>query len=325
MSTLLQLAKQVLASYPINPQTVRLIQTSEMKAVWKVSSGGRVYALKRLKYGKDKMLFAIQAQKYLQNHGAPVPHLVQTKQGQLYVERNGQIFILFEWVQGRSPSFAKSSDLKKAVQLIAGFHKASVGFSPSIACRESTKLGKWPQQYESMKAHFNEWQNSSSFPKLSAALKPYWKDLNRLAEQAQTALSRSKYDDMVKQGPKSLCHQDYSEGNCLLNGKGGYVLDLDSVTYDFPARDLRKIILKRMTEKGRWDPALFRNMMSWYQSVNPLSSDQLKLVYIDLSFPHLFHEKAKNPFRKREAVSASKLLKAIRIEKDKTADLSKLM
>jgi spore coat protein I len=320
-TALIRLAEQVLTDYPIGPRSVRLIQESEMKAIWKVSDGTQFYGLKRLKYGKDKMLFAIQAQKHIQDHGGPVPHLIRTKKGQLYVERDGQIFILYAWAKGRAPSFSNAADLQKSVQLLARFHKASTGFSPPIPCLESTKLGKWPHQYESMKTHFHEWQSSTAFPRLSAALKPYWIDMIRLAENAQTALSRSKYESMVSNGPKTLCHQDYSEGNALLNGKGGIVLDLDSITYDFPARDLRKVILKRMSERGKWDSALFNNILSWYKAVNPLSSDQLRLVYIDLSYPHLFHETAKNPFRNNSAVSSSKLLAAIRIEKEKETAL----
>ncbi|WP_372663934.1 CotS family spore coat protein [Cohnella sp.] len=316
-AVLIRLAEQVLAEYAIGPRSVRLVQATEMKAIWKVSDGTRVYGLKRLKYGKEKMLFAIQAQKHLQDQGGPVPHLIRTKQGQLYAERDGQIFILYAWAEGRAPSFSNPTDLQKSVQLLARFHKASTGFSPPIPCLESTKLGKWPLQYESMKTHFHEWQTSTAFPGLSASLKSHWKDLIRLAENAQAALSRSEYENMVRNGPKTLCHQDYSEGNALLNGKGGVVLDMDSITYDFPARDLRKVILKRMSERGKWDPTLFNNILSWYKAVNPLSSDQLRLVYIDLSFPHLFHETAKNPFRKNSSVSAAKLLAAIRIEKEK--------
>jgi hypothetical protein len=92
-AALIRLAEQVLADYPIDPQSVRLVQATEMKAIWKVSDGTHFYGL----YGKDKMLFAIQAQKHMQDHGGPVPHLIRTKQGQLYVERDGQIFILYAW------------------------------------------------------------------------------------------------------------------------------------------------------------------------------------------------------------------------------------
>ncbi|XID96038.1 CotS family spore coat protein [Paenibacillaceae bacterium WGS1546] len=322
---LVSLAKRILPAYRLGSHTVRLIQATETKAVWKVYGRDRAYVLKRLNYGKEKMLFAIQAQKYIQDHGGPVPHLTRTRQGDLYVESNGQVFILFDWAEGRKPSFSNLTDLRRAVRLLARFHRASRGFHPEIPCRESTKLGKWPQQYEKMKTHFRDWQAASSIPSLSAALKPYWNSLIRYAEQAQNYLSRSGYDIMARTEPRTLCHQDYSEGNALLNGNEGVVIDLDSVTYDFPARDLRKLILKLMQEKGRWDGSLYAKVMTWYTEVNPLSSGQMRLVHIDLSFPHLFYETAKNPFRKMTSYSASKLMTAIRIEKEKNAALSELI
>ncbi|OXS62641.1 hypothetical protein B1A99_01940 [Cohnella sp. CIP 111063] len=321
-SQLLPLAQRVLTEFPIVPRSVSLVQATETKAIWKVTTRDRTYVLKRLNYGLEKMHFAIQAQKYIQDHGGPVPHLTKTKRGKLYAEYNGQVFILFDWITGRKPDFGDPNDLRRAVRLLARFHRSSSGFRPPIACRESTKLGKWPGQYEKMKLHMKEWQTAGVQPALVGVLKPYWGGLIRQAEQVQDRLARSGYDRLSASEPRNLCHQDYSEGNVLVSGSGGAVLDLDSVTYDFPARDLRKLILKRMVEKGRWDSALYHSVIKWYTEVNPLNSGQMRLVQIDLSFPHLFYESAKNPFRKNASASASKLLTTVRIEKEKNASLS---
>ncbi|WP_123041246.1 CotS family spore coat protein [Cohnella candidum] len=314
-------AIRVLEQYAVEVRNVRLVHAAESKAIWKVDASGGPLGLKRFKYGKDRMLFAIQAQKHLQDRGGPVPSVRLTRGREPFAENGGHVYMLYDWTTGRKPSFGAPADLRQAVRLLARFHAASAGFRPEVRCRESSKWGKWPEQYEAMEAHLRQWQEGGSDRKLESVLKPYWQDLIRIAGQARSELGESAYDSLVRSGSPHLCHQDFSEGNVLLHGEGGTVLDLDSVTYDFPARDLRKLILKRMQVKGRWDPELFARILKWYNDVHPLGGEQTELLRIDLLFPHLFHETAKNPYRNGSPVPAAKLLTAVRIERGKAADL----
>lgn len=316
-----RLAERVLRQYSEEPRNIRLVHAAEAKAVWKIETAEGALGLKRFPYGKDRALFAIQAQQHIRNRGGPVAAVRPTRKGDPLAECEDGAFALYEWTEGRKPTFSRFADLRDSVRLLARFHAASEGFRPAIACRESSKLGKWPTQYEKMEINLRKWQTSAEDRKLTYALKPYWKELIRLSDQARGRLRSSEYEKCVRGESPALCHQDFSEGNALLHDNGGSVIDLDSVTYDFPARDLRKLILKRMLVKGRWDSNLYRAIVGWYTKLRPLGKDQLRLLQIDLSFPHLFHEAAKNPYENRSRVPISKLLRVIRIERGKLSDL----
>lgn len=325
-SKLVALARQVLSSFSIQPSSIRIIQSGGMKTVWKIASPQGSFCLKRLRHPIDKVHFSIQAQHFLASKKANVPAIIKTKEGNLYVENNAQVFVLYEWIPGKNLNFSNLVDLKKAVEGLAKFHQSSKGFLPPISCTESTKWGRWPHHYESMLNRFKVWRDSKRFPSVANIFRAYVDDMIKQGEKALQLLEQSYYPQWISGNvQKGLCHQDYGEGNALLTKNGVVLLDLDGATYDLPLRDLRKIILKRMSTKGKWDPALIEKVISWYSAIHPLTSAQITVLYIDLLFPHEFHDTAKNPFHKGKSISPSKLLAAAKLEKSKAKHLLRQM
>ena len=93
-----------------------------------------------------------------------------------------------------------------------------------------------------------------------------------LADKAINELAMSKYAELNREDSPSivLCHQDFGKGNALDAPDGIYVLDLDGVTFDLPARDLRKIIGKNAENRGQWQTGAIRDIIDCYCEVNPL-------------------------------------------------------
>lgn len=327
-SNLVSLAHKVLSSYSIQPKEIRIIQSGGIKTVWKVTSTKGDYCLKRLRRSLEKSHFSIQAQHYLATKNANVPKIIKTKTGDLFVENKGQVFVLYEWVPGKDLKFNKSSHLRKAVERIAKFHVASKGFIPPSSCLESTKWGRWPHHYESMLERFKLWKKAKKQPKVAKVFNENVDEMIRNGEKALKLLKNSYYPTWLTfEKEKGLCHQDYGEGNALLLNDEVVVLDIDGATYDLPHRDLRKIIIKQMMDKGKgkWDPSICKNILSWYTAIHPLTAAQLKVLYIDCFFPHEFHATSKNPYHKNKSISASELAEAVKMEKSKAKHLKKLL
>ena len=331
MSTELNnLAKAVLANYDINPKTIKVIQSGGIKTVWKFDTDSKSFCLKRLRQTLEKALFTINAQNYMAGKGAKVPAIYPTKDGKLYAVLNGELFVMYQWVVGKNLYMQNAPDLKQALHAIAAFHRDSAGYHPPENCRVSTKLGRWPHYYTSVMERLRTWkQVSTESPNqsLSKAFLANVDSIIKIGEQALSMLEKSSYNDWVKQVEKqrSLCHQDYGDGNVLLTPEGPYVIDFDSVTYDLPVRDLRKIIVKRMATRGSWDKDAIHSITRHYSEVNPLTPQQLQVLYIDLLFPHEFHDTAKNPFRKNKPTDASKISKAARFDQSKVKLLESLI
>ena len=327
---LTKLAKRVTSHYAIKPYSMQLIQFGGIKTVWKLYDRSGLYCLKRLRHEPKKCLFSIEAQKYMFEKGANVPGIVENVYGKYFTEYKGQTFVLYNWLEGRHFKLKKKKDLKLLVKGLAGFHLSSAGYHAEPETLISTKLGRWPHQYSSMCDRLIRWketaQNKAS-KKLSQIYLEHADSFIGLAERAIDLLKESDYMKWVREVEKrkTLCHQDYGESNALLTEQGIIVLDLDGVTYDLPVRDLRKIISKVMVNRKEWHEGVLKKILGWYEAVNPLTTEQRKVLLIDLLFPHEFHNTAKNPFHKGKEISAKKLSLASVLDRQKVVILDRLL
>lgn len=320
--SLQDIAQAVLAQYDVNPVKMQIIQQGGIKTVWKVLSDSGSTCLKRLNKSPEKAIFSVEAQKHIKANGGLVPGVIDNKAGGSITYFRDELFVLYEWVDGKQLNFHSKDDFMAAVEGLALFHRCSKGYEPPEAARVSTKLAKWPDQYRSMLNRMREWKDISQQKAGTAVYDAYVKWIDQmidLGEKAIRHLERSGYDEMSRPGSSSvvLCHQDYGKGNALLTPVGICVLDLDGVTFELAARDLRKIILKTMETQGEWNEQVMKNIISWYEKGYALTRDERNMVYIDCLFPHAFFGSVKNQFQKNKLVKPSSIEKIGRLEMSK--------
>jgi spore coat protein I len=321
------LALRVLQEYNITPQNISIIQSGSIKTVWKINTADKVLCLKRLKQTYDKVLFSVNAQIYIKNSGGNVPGIILNKSGQPIVQYNDQLFVVYEWLEGKDLNFSNNADLEAALRGLAIFHKASKGYQYPESARESSKFGRWPEQYTSMKNRFVAWKETSLPNKSHDA---YLKCVDSMIEVANVALEyidKTQYKNLSTPNSdlKVLCHQDYGKGNAISTPKGIIVLDLDSVTFDFSARDLRKILGKLAIDKDTFSITRINEILNWYSMENPITEEEKKILYVDLLFPHWFHGLIKDQYIKNKQVNPSEIEKVVRFERAKLPLLRKLL
>ncbi len=319
---LVQLAKTVLLNYEIFPQQVQIIQNKGLKTLWKFSHNGGTMCLKRLRHSEDKALFSVYGQVHIYNNGGNVPRVFFNSDNSAITRHEGQIFVLYGWIDGRDLNFDNSHDLGLAMEGLARVHKASIGYNPPEGARVSSKLGKWPGQYLSMRTKLSEWKELALSKGQQPGYDCYLKHVDGIIEIADSAIEviqNSPYELMtcMEKHKCPLCHQDYGKGNALLAGQEVYVLDLDGATHDLPARDLRKIIGKQMEDGGGWRQGRIKQIIEWYEKENKLSMEEKEILMIDLLFPHWFFAEVKDLFKKNKPITASKIERAAVFEKSK--------
>ena len=324
------LAIAVLHQYGITPQNILIVQSGATKTVWKIKTSDKTLCLKRLRQTYDKVLFSAYAQIYIKNSGGNVPGIILNKESQPIVQYNNQLFVVYEWLEGKDLNFSNKADLETALRGLATFHKASRGYQCPENARESSKFGRWPEQYTSMRNRFETWKgialkNSSNGPHGT-----YLKCVDSMIEISNLTLeliNQSKYKDLsaTDSDLKVLCHQDFGKGNVISTTKGVIVLDLDSVTYDFSSRDLRKIIGKLAIDKDMLNINTMNDILNWYSSENTITDDEKKILYIDLLFPHWFHGLIKDQYIKNKLTNTAEIEKTVRFEKAKVPLLRKLL
>ncbi len=320
------IALNVLEMYGIVPESLNLIQGGTIKTVWKLNSKGRDLCLKRLKQTFDKALFSVDAQIYIKNSGGKVPGVILNKEHQPITQYHDQHFVLYEWIHGIDLNFDSPAGLRKAVQGLAAFHISTKGYIPAEYSRISSKLGKWPEQYNSMKNKLVSWKEIAD---RNLSLSHYMTYSNNaasmvsIADEAIERIGKSDYSLLAAEGSDSvvLCHQDFGKGNALSTETGVFVLDLDGVTFDLPARDLRKIIGKNAENAGQWSNDTIEEILGWYTEINPLTDKEIETLYADLTFPHWFFGLVKNLFQNGKTVKASAIERIAKLEESKMSYL----
>lgn len=327
---LVKLATDVLGSYEILPDNIQVIQEGGIKTVWRIDYKNKLYCLKRLRHTLDKALFSVYAQIYIKSRGGKVPEVILNKRGSGITEYNNHLFVLYEWILGRNLNFNDTEDICLSVQGLAEFHKASVGYKPAESSINSSRIGKWLNEYESMKNNLIEWKEVASTNIVSQPYTAYLKVIDPIIDIANYAidlLKHSPYDELTlsDRGYFVLNHQDYGKGNALLGEEGVYIIDLDGVTYDFPARDLRKIISKQAEDRLNWDKTLIDWILDCYEKGCSLTPELKRILYIDLIFPHCFFGQVKNIFIKNKDEKISKIQRIADLEMSKIPVLQSLL
>lgn len=324
----LSLGSKVLQDYAIKPQNLKLLQSKGLKTLWKLTYKNTTLCLKRLNQSFDEALFSVNAQIYILNNGGKVPKVYPNANGNFITEYNGQLFVLYSWVNGRDMNFENPKDLNLALQSLSKFHVDSIGYEPPINSKTSSKLGNWPKQYESMRNRMLKIKNICIQTPNKTSYSTYVDHIDPIIEicnKTINLINSSPYSDLcsINQKDSCLCHQDFGTGNVMLTDGQGIVIDLDSVTYDLPARDLRKIIGKRMMQFNDYSINNIETILKFYETNNILSPKHREVLKIDLMFPHWFFGLIKSIHKSDELISSNKISTIATFEENKFSALQK--
>lgn len=324
----LSLGSKVLLKYSIAPQNLKILQSKGLKTLWKLMYKNIPLCLKRLNQSYEQALFSVNAQIYILNNGGKVPKVYPNAKGNFITEYNGQLFVLYSWVNGRDMNLENPIDLNLALQSLSKFHADSIGYDAPINSKISSKLGNWPKQYESMKNRMLKIKEICIQSPNNTSYSTYLNHIDPIIEICNTTIdliNNSPYSDLcnINQRESCLCHQDFGTGNVMLSNGNGIVIDLDSVTYDLPARDLRKIIGKRIIKLNDYDIKNIETILKYYETNNILSLKHRAVLKIDLMFPHWFFGLIKNIQKSGELIGGDKISTTSNFEQNKFSILKK--
>ncbi|MDF2840633.1 MAG: spore coat protein CotS family [Clostridia bacterium] len=297
---------EVLANYDFKVLGVTNENYKEKKGVWWVKTPVGDKILKKVSCSEQTLKFLLSAVDHLTKNGILLPKVNKTKTGADYVMLNNICFTLTDAIKGSTPSYDSPKELSAIVKELAKFHKASAGFKVLDDTKPKEHLGTWIESYTSVLEAMNEFyknevQTGGNTPigKLIVSEFPYFLERGRKVISELQGPEYKNWVDKIRD-IGCLCHQDFAAGNLILTSAGLYVIDTDSITFELPARDIRKLFNKIMKKSGKANTELAKNIVAYYQSVNPLSADEWKVVKCDLMFPHLFFGAMSKYYNQRE-------------------------
>jgi len=323
------LAASIIQNWNVTVTEIEVIQGGQMALVWKIMTDLGPICLKRIHRPEKKALFSIYAQNYLSENGARVPAIIPNKNGELFTKYGPFLFVVYDWIEGRPFEFSNPEDLKMIMKGLGEFHLWSKGYQPPEGVPVFRKLGRWQNHYIKRLQQMKTW-------KLAALQMPddpfsqlYLAQIDSFLEEGQNILNKllsSNYLQWVaeEKANPTLCHQDYGTGNTLLGNDGDiWIIDLDTVSFDLPIRDLRKIIIPLMDTTTAWNEEEFHFMMDAYETINPLTPEQREIMYIDSLFPYELYDIIREKYVRKTDILVSELEQGFIYEQIKGEALKK--
>lgn len=241
---------------------------------------------------KERHHFILNAEAYLRKKGILIPNIQRTKSSKRYIMWKDNPFVLHQWLSWRKVAYSSPVRLAQIGALLGQFHKRSLGFT-SRHGELYNGAKKWTEEYKADLTSLEKWElrnRDKKQPNFSAIFEylPYFR---QAAQTAHEHLKSSAYFAKWKKAPLKrhfLCHGDFNNGNLLTRNKQIAIIDWEDVRYDFPSKDISRVLSLAMRKHGSWNEQLFVYLLRSYLQENPLSADQLHLLFVDLAFPHIF-------------------------------------
>lgn len=287
-------ASKVIKQYPIQIQFIKKYQYRTDKAVWFIKGNDKNYALKRYLLNKIQWQKMISAYNFLSQEVNNVAPLINTRANEPWVIYNNCYYILTNWVKGTKPDYSNLEDLTKLTRGIAQLHQAAKSYSAPETTQIAKNLGTWPLITRRKQGLLLEYKYEAEADSSDIFNRIYLKHYQRhfeLFEEVAEVFESKLYQHWVNKIIKSpcLCVNGFSPHNFSLGEKGTlWLLHLDNICLDLPARDLRKLIFKTMFMKKNWCVETFSSIMQNYLAIYPLSKDELRVLLAELKAPHLF-------------------------------------
>ncbi|MBJ9990574.1 phosphotransferase [Paenibacillus favisporus] len=293
-----------------------------------VTAEGRKYSLKRMPKQIARLRWIDRMLMHVQRNG---PLLAwrnpQTPEGRKphAISQKGELFVLTPWIYGREPSPRSLADMRSCGIALARFHKA--GQTALKGEISQSEIGTWYSKLDKRQRYIQNKiskakTNSFSVP-ISRFIQRHGPEILRYANQAKALLRSSRYE-VYRQSPRQygvLCHGDGGPSNFIMNDKGTYLIDFETLHVDLRAYDLYRVIYNS-SKDYRWDFSIAKAILDGYRKVANLKKMDYELIRVWLRFPFTTYL-VLSPF-KRIPFTESRLQWALESERRISSFLKKL-
>lgn len=271
---------------------IEIIKANKGIYYLKTNKGER--CLKRINYGPQKLLFVYGAKEHLIKNGFDkIDRYYLNIDGEPYALVNEDLYTLSRWLDGRECDFRNIEEVRMAARTLATFHEASKGYDPPENSKLKSDLGRWIHLMEKriksldkMRDMTRKKNNKSEFDLTYIKSMEFYKDI---AKRALTTLQESSYYELcaIAEEQKSFCHHDYTYHNIILNDKDVYVIDFDYCKREVRTFDISNFMIK-VLKRVDWDINFANAILESYNSISPLSEEEMKVLYAYIQFPQRY-------------------------------------
>ncbi len=243
--------------------------------------------------------------------------ILRTKEGALFVRgRDGNVYIVKDYYEGRECSVGDASDCMRAVRQLAQLHlhlsvPPKERIRPLVQKLSDQEEDGTPDEEETGSYRFRMFDPVREYERYNRELKRIWKHLRNkgdktdfevfllhhypfFMEQAEGALTlfrSADVDALYRQEEQKgvLCHGDFQYHNILFTDGGAFVMNFEKCMMDVRIRDFY-LFFRKVMEKNNWNIYTGRQLLEAYDAVRPISDAEKKLLGLKLCYPERFRK-----------------------------------
>lgn len=312
---------KVLNHYGLENSNITIIKfkdTDKQRIVFKITYENKSYCLKKVYFDEKNLLFVYSALEWLSKNNIHTPKLLDTLDGNKYVNYNGMLFILTIWIDGIKCSFDETSHVLTAVRQLAYAHKCSKNFTP---IKGSKKREGLTDIYITTLKHFNQILLSYNY---SIKTKDHFSEI--FLEFFDVNLEIAKFSLEIASNinnnnlSKSLCHGDYVSKNLLFDKDDNiWLIDLDKCKYEYSMQDfgyfLRRLLRR---DKTAWNIELALRLFREYNEANKMSTDDFRYLISYICFPQKYWKLSRDYYRNKNKCNKKLFVDMLLKATDKT-------
>ncbi|MFF0827066.1 phosphotransferase [Brevibacillus sp. NPDC003359] len=264
--------------------------TSKSLVIYLETTNGKFIG-KAFPQQKERLHFMLNAEAHLRKNGVLIPDVQRTKNNKRYIPHKEKLFVLHQRLSWPNIAYNSPIRMERVGSVLGKFHASSLGFSSKHGSLYNGAV-KWSEEYKTDLAALDKWafRHAGKKNHKYAAIREYIPFFKQAGMTAKEHLLASPYYSKWKKEPLTnhfLCHGDFNNGNLLVSNQRIAIIDWEDVRYDFPSKDIARVLSLAMRKKDLWNADLFSHILSGYLQENPLSIEQLHLLFVDLAFPHI--------------------------------------
>ena len=300
--------KELLAGYSLDAQMFRSMglsikQIIPVRSMFQIETDKGMFYLKKLRFPEEEMKFIQEACNHISVKGEISIHKIIPQNGDdMFLSWKGDRYYLTEVKDGRETDYENPSDLKSAAELLAEFHKASMGFKPETVPEGRQYLGRWHRNFKEMVSQLQgikerliaKHQKDKLDMIFLSCADCYLKE----AMESVMLLAASEYVQLIEQKRRAgtLIHNDFMHHN-IIHGFDGrlHLTDLDSCAVDLAIHDLGAVIM-RVVRRTNWSTEKAMNILESYDGRLSLTKGERDLLLPYFLFPSDFWNIAKQHY-----------------------------
>lgn len=281
---------EVLSQYDI--ETVKTVRGRGAYIVW---TDKGIFRLSEYTGTEGRITYEARVLDYLKSVGFDrVDYIMPSLEGKLYVQDGaGCKYILKQWYDGRECDVKKQSDLMAAVQTLACLHISTEHIKNEdireVAPKGESLLEEYIRHNKELKRVRSFMRGRNRKTQFEYDVLSHFDEYYNYAVEACTRMEESGFDIMEQEAWNrcSICHGTYNYHNLIIDGNNMAVVNFNHSCRGMQLRDLH-FFMRKVMEKHDWNIQLGSKLLEQYQLIRGLSSRELSMLGIMLSYPEKF-------------------------------------